>query len=366
MNSSLANTRVAVVGAGMAGAALARALLEEGAVVHVFDKSRGPGGRLAARRVGWIDSAGQARTTAFDHGAPCFSAGDSRFRSAVAQAVHSGVLTTWQPRLHRQSLPWADAEQSSAHFVAAPTMPQWCRHLVDGATTHWQCAVQTLRQGARGWVLESESEGEVPMPVEAFDSVVLALPPAQAAPLLAPHERAWAQRASLMVMQPCWTLMGVSAPIAGLRGWDVARPEPGALAWALRNESRPGRHARCDEAHWVLHAKAGWSRAHLDRQPEWIAAALQQALAEWLGAEMQWQHATVHRWRYAMPQVGRHTAIPRAWWDERLRLGVCGDFLGGAGVEGAWLSAQTLLREMLGAAEPAATDAVAPVEHALS
>jgi renalase len=361
MSSSLAATRVAVVGAGVAGAALTRALLEEGAAVHVFDKSRGPGGRLATRRVAWIDAAGRERTTAFDHGAPCFSARDGRFRNAVAQAVHAGVLTTWQPRLHPQSMPWSDADQGSAHFVAAPSMPQWCRHLVDGATTHWQCTVQALRQGARGWVLE----GEGAMPAETFDSVVLALPPAQAAPLLAAHEREWAQRASLMVMQPCWTLMGVSAPIAGLHGWDVARPEAGALAWALRNESRPGREARCDEAHWVLHAKAGWSRAHLEQQPAWIAAALQQGLSEWLGAEMHWQHATVHRWRYAMPQVGRHAAIPRAWWDERLRLGVCGDGLGGAGVEGAWLSAQTLLREMQGGSAPAPAVAPAPAEQAL-
>lgn len=41
--------QVAVIGAGIAGAACARALSLAGRSVHVFDKSRGPGGRLATR-----------------------------------------------------------------------------------------------------------------------------------------------------------------------------------------------------------------------------------------------------------------------------------------------------------------------------
>ncbi len=355
MNTFGKQSKVVVIGAGMAGSALAQALLDAGAAVHVFDKAHGPGGRMATRRCAWTDAQRNSRITTFDHGVPCFSAKDATFRAAVAQAVHAGWLTTWQPRLHPQSLPCPDAEQGSAQFVAAPDMPQWCRHLVQGAIPRWEQAVQGLRRTPRGWIVESSDL----LWADVFDAVVLALPPAQAAPLLAPHQREWAQRASLAVMQPCWTLMGVSDAIPGIRSWDMARPEPGALAMVLRNESRPGREARRDEMHWVLHAKAGWSRAHIDQEPAWIASAMQQALAEWLGAPLRWQHAVAHRWRYAMPQVGRHPAAPSGWWDERLRLGVCGDFLGGGGVEGAWRSAQSLAQAMQGTAEPAAAEEIA-------
>jgi renalase len=346
-------SKVVVIGAGIAGSALARALMDDGATVHVFDKSPGPGGRMATRRCAWTDDERNSRSTAFDHGAPCFSAKDAAFRAAVAQAVHAGCVTTWQPRLHPQSLPCPDAEQGSAHFVAAPDMPQWCRHLAQGAMPRWEQAVQGLRRTPRGWVVESSDL----LWADIYDAVVLALPPAQAAPLLAPHQREWAQRASLTVMQPCWTVMGVCDPIPGIRAWDLARPEPGALAMVLRNETRPGREARRDEVHWVLHAKAGWSRAHMDQDAPWIASALQQALSEWLGQPLRWQHAVAHRWRYAMPQViGRHPVTPSGWWDDSLRLGVCGDFLGGGGVEGAWRSAQSLAQAMQGAAEPVAAD----------
>jgi renalase len=349
MNTFGKESKVAVIGAGIAGSALAHALMDEGVAVHLFDKSCGPGGRMATRRCAWTDVQGSARRTAFDHGAPCFSAKDAAFRGAVAQAVHAGCVTTWHPRLHPQSLPCPDAEQGSAHFVAAPDMTQWCRHLLQGAMPRWEQAVQGLRRAPGGWSVESSDV----LWADVFDAVVLALPPAQAAPLLAPHQREWAQRASLTVMQPCWTVMGIADPIPGLRAWDMARPEPGALSLVLRNESRPGREARRDEVHWVLHAKAGWSRAHMDQDSAWIASAMQQALSEWLGTPLRWQHALAHRWRYAMPQVGRHPAAPSGWWDENLRLGVCGDFLGGGGVEGAWRSAQSLAQAMQGAVEPA-------------
>lgn len=354
-------TKVAVIGAGMAGSALARSLLEEGAAVHVFDKSRGPGGRMATRRTAWTDAQRSSRVTAFDHGTPCFSAKDAGFRDAVAQAVHAGWVTTWQPRLHPQSMPWADADLGSAHFVAAPDMPQWCRKLVDGATLHWEQPVEALRRSSRGWVLECSGT----LVADVFDTVLFALPPAQVAPLLAAHQREWARRASLTAMQPCWTLMGVSDPVPNVRDWDVARPEAGALGMVLRNESRPGREARRNEVHWIVHAKAGWSRAHLDQDPVWIASAMQTALAEWLAVPLHWQHAAAHRWRYATPQIGRHPIAPTAWWDEGSRLGVCGDFLGGAGVEGAWLSARALMQAMQRVADPASLDEMSFAEEEL-
>jgi renalase len=362
MNMFGQESKVAVIGAGIAGSAVAQALMDEGVAVHVFDRSCGPGGRMATRRCAWTDVQGNPRRTAFDHGAPCFSAKDAAFRAAVAQAVHAGCVTTWHPRLHPQSLLCPDAEQGSAHFVAAPDMTQWCRHLLQGAMPRWEQAVQGLRRMPSSWSVESSDV----LWADEFDAVVLALPPAQAAPLLAPHQREWAQRASLTVMQPCWTVMGVADPIPGLRAWDMARPEPGALAMVLRNETRPGREARHDELHWVLHAKAGWSRAHLDQDSAWIASAMQQALAEWLGTPLQWRHAVAHRWRYATPQlVGRHPVTPSGWWDDNLRLGVCGDFLGGGGVEGAWRSARALAQAMQGASEPAPVEATAQAAEEL-
>ena len=42
---------IAVIGAGLAGISAARALIAHGHAVTIFDQGRGPGGRLATRRI---------------------------------------------------------------------------------------------------------------------------------------------------------------------------------------------------------------------------------------------------------------------------------------------------------------------------
>ena len=337
---NLKGQTVAVIGAGIAGAACARALTRAGHAVHVFDKSRGPGGRLATRRVDWVDPDGQARTTRLDHGAVGITARSAAFRSFVDQAEHAGSLAEWAPTLAAGSLPREDDDRL---FVPTPDMPALCRHLLDGVACTWSSAVDSLLKGPHGWHVQAGGERH-PM---AFDAVVLALPPAQAAPLLGPHRSDWARHASVVPMQPCWTLMGIAHDPDPAPGWDLARPPTGPLEWVLRNDARPGRARVPDQAHWVVHARAGWSRRHLEQPAVWVQQQMQAALTEWMGRPVDWHRCVVHRWRYALPQAQTGASAESCWWDAAQGLGVCGDFLGGSGVEGAWLSAQSLSFAML-------------------
>lgn len=342
--------KVAVVGAGLAGAACARALSLAGHPVHVFDKSRGPGGRLATRRVEWVDRHGQGCSTRLDHGAVGITARSAAFQTFVDQALHAGCLAEWAPTLAAGSLPSEDGDRL---YVPAPDMPALCRRLLDGTAATWSFAVDGLHKDPLGWQVEAGGERHH----SHFDAVVLALPPAQAAPLLSPHRRDWARHASVVPMQPCWTLMGIADAPEPALGWDLARPPTGPLAWVRRNDARPGRERVPRQAHWVVHARAGWSRRHLEQPAAWVQQQMQAALAEWLGQPVDWQHCVVHRWRYALPQALGAAPAEACWWDAAQGLGVCADFLGGCGVEGAWLSAQSLSAALL---QPAADAADAP------
>lgn len=317
---------VAVVGAGLAGASCARALHEAGWAVRLFDKSRGAGGRLATRRASWLGAGGAAQPVALDHGCLGFSAQSLAFKAFCAG------LPRWRPRPAPQSAP---LEERAELIVPAPDLPSLCRELIGSLPLRTGVGVQQLHRDAGGWRLDDDDE--------RFDAVVLAIPPAQAMPLLAPHRADWAQRAALVPMQPGWTLFGVAAAAPGDAGWELLRPRQGPLAWVMRNDSRPGRAPAADGlAHWVAHASPAWSREHLESDPEAAAERLDAALAEALGHPLDWRLRLVHRWRYAVPVL--HPGAPRAeaWWDPGLGLGVAGDFLGGGGVEGAWLSGRAL------------------------
>jgi len=346
-----------VIGAGIAGATCAQALTLAGCAVHVVDKARGAGGRLATRRLEWLDPQGRLRVVKVDHGAPAFAAGGAGFRQFLANVSRSCALTRWKPTLAPGSRP---LEVAGPLLLPQPDMPSLCRGLLQDIPCTWSFAVDRLLKHRLGWQIEAAGKA---LPGH-FDAVVLALAPAQAAGLLAPHRGKWAQRASLAVMLPCWTLMGVARHTANDLHWDVARPDQGPLAWVIRNDARPGRERSVDEVHWVAHARVGWSRRHVEQSGEWVQHQMQAAMQEWTGDLAHWQHAVVHRWLYAMPQVEGASPEQPCWWDSARGLGVCGDFLGGTGVEGAWQSARALsaaiVRDSAGTATPPASPATDP------
>ena len=352
--------QVAVIGGGIAGSTCVRALTLAGHSVHLFDKSRGPGGRLATRRVEWVDRLGQTFTTPLDHGAVGITARTAPFQAFVDETLRAGGLAQWAPVLAAGSLPAEDGER---FYVPLPDMPSLCRRQLVGAAATWSFVVDGLHKGALGWQLQAGSERH-PKP---FDAVVLALPPAQAAALLCLHRRDWARHAALAPMQPCWTLMGIADTskdaLEQALGWDLARPPTGPLDWVLRSDSRPGRARVSGQAHWVVHARLGWSRRHLEQPAAWVQQQMQAALVDTLGRPVDWQHCAVHRWRYALPQAPKIAAAESFWWDAAQGLGVCGDFLGGSGVEGAWLSAQSLSTAMLQRGSGAGQASTAPAAH---
>lgn len=336
-----APSTVAVIGAGIAGATCARVLHAAGHTVRVVDKSRGAGGRMATKRLQWTDAQGVTHQARIDHGAPGFAIEDPAFATFARAALGPDGLKAWTPSFESGSGPQPDP---APLHLPQPDMPALCRALLQGMDVTWSFQVDRLLRGPEGWQLEAAG---TPLPGR-YDRLVLALPPAQAAPLLAPHAPAWATLATQAVMAPCWTLMGVARRPAKDGAWDLVQPDQGPLAWAMRGDARPGRVAPADEAHWVAHASPAWSRAHLEQPADWVQAHLAAALEACVGEPIAWKHLTVHRWRYARPEAPSPSGGPPFWWDPGLGLGVCGDFLGGAGVEDAWRSGRGLAAAVQG------------------
>jgi len=329
--------RIAVVGAGIAGAACAASLQEAGFQVTLFDKSRGIGGRMSTRRAAWVGADGIECTAEFDHAAQALGARQPRFRALLARAEAAGAVARWHHRVHAE---WPAPALREA-WVATPGMPALARHLARDVPLRLAQTVQRLHRTAEGWQLVLAG-GELAGP---FDQVLLALPPAQAAVLLAGHHDHWADALAGVNMQPCWTLMAATGDVDW--PWDAAEPDRGPLAWVARNDRKPGRSAPRGVATWVAQATPAWSAAHLEADPSTVAAALREALQTLLPPQpagtppLAWHHASVHRWRYAAPAEGSLDGR-ECWWDADRGLGVCGDFFNGGNVEAAWRSGDEL------------------------
>jgi photolyase PhrII len=330
--------RVGVVGAGVAGLAVARALADAGHEVTVLDKGRGAGGRLSTRR-------GDVGT--FDHGAPSFTAEDARFRLYVESWCAQGVVAEWAPRTPGVASPSTDnAAHASMRYVGVPGMNSLVAHLGADLQVRYGVEVKRLERSGDTWRL-FDAAGQ---PVGDFTQLLLATPAPQAVALLQPVAPALADEAARVAYAPCIAaLVAFGAPL-GLSQDLVHGEAGGPLGQAVREGSKPGRPAG---ERWVLHASPEWSAAHVDEPPEASARTLLEDFlrrAQREGAAV--THFAGHRWRYS--QASRLHPEPCLFEPQRL-LGVCGDGFGAPGVEGAFLSGHALAGRLL--ALPATADA---------
>ncbi|MGB1027364.1 MAG: FAD-dependent oxidoreductase, partial [Rhodospirillaceae bacterium] len=81
-----ARKSIAVIGAGIAGLACARICVDKGYTVTVFDKGRGPGGRLSSRR---LEAPQSSDPMVFDHGAQYLTIRDEGFDQLLKPLVQN-------------------------------------------------------------------------------------------------------------------------------------------------------------------------------------------------------------------------------------------------------------------------------------
>ena len=336
----------AIVGAGMAGLSCAQALTAAGHTVHLFEKSRGASGRLSTRRG---DGNGAGPPWQCDHGAQYFTASDPAFRAEVARWQQAGAAALWNARIASfDGSHWSAALTPVApaapvapveRFVGTPRMAAPAACMLQGlggqAQLHTQTTVQQVQHGPEGWAITSAEHGGHP---SRYGALVLAVPAPQVLPLLAGVSTAGTALAASVRMRGSWALMLRCAARVDLP-FDGAFINAGPLRWVARDSSKPGRS--CAET-WLLHASAEWTDAHMEDSADDVAAALLAAFADLGGpAPAAW---TAHRWRYADTEPALELGCA---WDAALGLGLCGDWLHGGKVEGAWRSGQALAQRVL-------------------
>ena len=335
---------IAIIGAGIAGLSCATALQNAGFTVTVFEKSRGVSGRLSTR---------VAENWQCDHGAQYFTARDPLFNIEVQRWVDSDVAQLWQPRLLQTDgftfTPKQNAKDAATmRYVGYPSNTAPAKWLARDLNIQSETTVTHLEKVANQWQLSTKEKGKR---AQRFDFVVLAIPAPQAATLLLNVAPTLADIAASVKMQACFALMlHFSHPLN--YPFDGLFINKGLLSWAARNSAKPGRLSspKNKSETWVLHASSQWSEAHVDDDKETIA---QQMIAEFKtltslikpNSTMPLSH-TLHRWLYA--DCAEYLTIG-CQLETLCNIGMCGDWLNGGKVQGAWLSGLMLANQLIAA-----------------
>ena len=320
---------IAIIGTGIAGLSAAHALHKAGHAVHLFDKSRGSGGRMSSTR---------SEAGALDLGAQYFTARDRRFVDEVQHWQAKGWASEWEPHLYNhkngQLTPSPDEQ---IRWVGSPRMSAITRGLLEHLTVTFTCRITDLFRGEKHWHLQ-DADGKDHGP---FSHVIVATPAPQATALLASAPKL-ASAAAGVKMDPTWAV-ALAFETALDTKMDGCFVQDSPLDWLARDSSKPLRDSQPDT--WVLHATSAWSRQNLDLSKEAVIEQLHGAFAELMHVAIPAPIFTqAHRWLYARPAAAHEWG---ALADADLGLYACGDWCLSGRVEGAWLSGQEAARRLL-------------------
>lgn len=308
---------VVVVGAGMSGAACARALADAGVPVRVLDRGHRAGGRMAVRTV---------EQRPVDLGASYFTVSDDAFRAVVEGWLDDGLAHPWTDTFHLGSPDGVDGTTTGPmRYAARAGLRSLVEDLLADLPVEHPVDVTEVAPGPR-------VDGE---PVTA---VVLAMPDPQARDLLSERlveevrhveDRGWDPSLALYAgwARRCW---------AQLDGVFVE--DSPVLSWIADDGRRRGDGAPV----LVAHAPAVFAASRLD-EPARACGPMLAELSTILGIEEQPRWAHVARWSLSRPREGRA---------ERYHLGaamvgLCGDgWAERSRVEGAYLSGRALGRAL--------------------
>lgn len=322
----MTNKTIAIIGAGLAGLSCAVRLTALGHQVELFEKSRGPAGRMSTKRgEGW----------AADHGAQYFTARDPLFIEQVKKWVADQTVALWTPEIKvYEAKQWSTFQSQDLRYVGTPAMNTPAKQLAKGLVLHANQTIDALSRKDGHWFLHSAEAGDI---AKGFDELILAIPEPQAL-TLAQHLNPDIQTiAGQSNMKGCWTLMARFEQRPEVP-FEAAFVNQEIISWVARNSSKP---QRTGQESWTIQANPLWSQEFIELGKEDVADQML-ACAKKLGLDCTGAEISMHRWRYAS---GSTTATLGFYSNPALHLGICGDWLNGGRVEGAWLSGYHLANQ---------------------
>ena len=212
-------------------------------------------------------------------------------------------------------------------------MSRIAQHLAGGLDVRTSTRIASMQRRSDGWFLLSE-EAERTGP---FSHVIVTVPGPQAAALL-PAQTECHAVAQRLKYAPCWAVMARFAEPVSLP-YDGVVLDGHPLRWIARDSSKP---ERASGERWVLHATPHWSENTIEQTPDHVAQQARVFTQTLLGARP--VELVAHRWRYAL---SLQTDTPEGIYEPEHGLALCGDGMGQARVEGAFMSGLRMATRLL-------------------
>ena len=320
---------IAVIGAGLAGTTIASKMNEK-FDVKVFEKSRGVGGRMSTRK---------ETPYIFDHGAQFFKIKTSDFKNFLSELFSQQIIQPWNFRLayfDGQNLSKIKSiKDEDKFYVGVPNMDTIIKHLSKNCNVILNTKIEKIIKENHKWNLYDQNKKSY----GKYDWVVLSLPANQSLELIT-EKISFYPLIEKIKMKGCFSLMiGMSESLN--LDFDAALIQNEDIAWFAVNNSKP---SRMNNYCLLINSSYEYASKNINTSKEKVLKHLLNISSKFINYDLLKSNMIkIHEWRYVEAKC---SPKENYFIDHKEKVAVCGDWLINSRVEGAFLSANELSKEI--------------------
>lgn len=326
------STKVAVIGGGIAGLALAETLSTRKASVTLFEQDSHVGGRLLSQ---------EFESSFVDLGAQYFTAREEPFIHRVDSWIKQGFCQLWNftPYTFQtgQLLPSKD---STTRYVGTPSnqtiTKQLAEELPDVRT------LQTIKEvrsvGENQWQLISQQQ----VIDELFDWVVFATPPATTKSINPSEEINKEIEPDFLpgFSLALWSSIQIQPQVQGV----FVHNNP--ISWISQNSAKPNRAMEGGSC-WLIQSNPQWAARHINDPVDSIKKSLTSKFFDIFKITNPDIIKRDHLYQWELAKSQAEPTSKGYLIDKNAKIGVCGDWLLGGRVEGGYMSGYKLAQALM-------------------
>ncbi len=314
-----------IIGSGVSGSTIAH-ILSKKYSVEIFDKARGLGGRASNKRF--------VKKQSFDHGVQYISPKSKEFKKFIQFLYKKKKLKIWEGNHLDFTF---EKKESTRKFIGSKGNNVISSYYTNNIKKNFQSSVKSIFFNDYFWEVKLDTKKVI-----KSKSVIFTCP----FPQLKKIARKYLKKKFIKLkinMEPNITTMIAlknqkDVPVSSIKFNDDI------LAWAA-NENSKKRFVSSNSL-WTLQSSVNWAKKSINiyKKDKKVENTLISKFLNFTGYKKnKILFKKTHGWKYS---YNFHGSPYKSYWDKKLRIGVCADWLIGSKVESAWLSANNLAKKI--------------------
>ena len=315
-----------IIGSGVAGSTIAN-LLSKKYSLEIFDKARGPGGRASNRRY--------IKKLSFDHGLQYISPKSNEFKKFILNLKKKNILKEWLG----QHLDFTfERKEDSIKYIGSQGNNDICKYLIKNIKVNYNSTVSDVKFNSNYWTITLNNKNQV-----FFRYLVLTCPFDQTKTLVSKYFKKSISNLKVN-MSPNITLMVAynhysKLPISSIKFNDKI------IAWAAHENTK--NRFKTNQSLWTIQCTEVFSKKIINlfkkdkNKYQSIIIKKFESLLGYQAKKIVFKN--IHGWKYS---YNKEKTPFESFWNNKDKLGICGDRLIGPKAENGWQSANNLFQKI--------------------